>query len=176
MKETIEEIKKVYPYEYTVTDPCYLLDNDRWDECWKRADEASKAKGGEWDGDTFSAEIEKALREISGGYVFACGTGFGDWSNAIYVARDSHNTVKIKGSGFGADSGMVCVVEVTDALRKYLDEEYKDNSFGIGAFFYSKERGVSVMTEGSSQWEVLRIMVKGGATIKTEDEYVEDEY
>lgn len=174
--EEKNNIKELYPYEYTVTDPCYLLDHERWQKCCEYAEQAAKQNdNGNWDEDIFSSEVEKAIREISGGYVFACGTGFGDWTNSIYKSYDRNDSVRIITSGFGADAGMVCVVEMTDALNKYLREEYKDNSSDIGAFFRTKERGVNVMTEGNDNWTVLRIMAKTGATILTQDDYADEE-
>ena len=175
-KRTIEQIKETHPYEYTVTDPCYLMDHERCSKCCEYAEQSARDNDrGNWDDDVFNFEVEKALREITGGFVFVCSTGFGDWTNSIYKSYDRNDDVIINGANFGADAGMVCVVEVTKKLEDYLENEYKDNAFGIGAFFYTKERGVNVMTDGSNSWEVLRIMTKGGATIKTLDEETEEE-
>lgn len=61
--------------KYVVTDPCYILSDDKWDECCKFLDDSPKA---------FNEAVSKALTDLSGFPAFACDTGFGDWSNKIY--------------------------------------------------------------------------------------------
>ena len=88
-----------------ITDPCYILNNEDWDElCEKYLGEESE------EGD-FEFNVAKKLQEISGDEKAVVGqTGFGDWEN------------EIDGQTFFADSGMVCVVEETDKLKKYMAE------------------------------------------------------
>ena len=52
------------------------------------------------------------LKDVSGdNLAVADKTGFGDWTNEIDEVE------------FGADSGMVCVVEYTRDLQKYLEKK-----------------------------------------------------
>ncbi|MCM1323191.1 MAG: hypothetical protein NC218_03310 [Acetobacter sp.] len=170
MEKYLDSQKENYPHLYTVTDPCYLLDNERWQKCCRKADEAGKAQGmRDWDFDAFNKAVEDELRSISGGFVYVCGTGFGDWENRIYAASRPEKVI-IKQACFGADAGMVCVVEVTDKLEDYLEHEYTDNSFAIGAFFRSKEPVDYVVTLGSRSWEVLQIAITNGGVVRTEDD------
>ena len=54
--------------KYVVTDPCYILSDDKWDECCKFLDDSPKA---------FNEAVSKALTDLSGFPAFACDTGFG---------------------------------------------------------------------------------------------------
>ena len=84
-----------------VTDPCYILDDKTWDELGNKYG---------WD-DEFVDKLGEKLREISGDDKAVVGTtGFGDWEN------------EIAGHSFYADSGLVCVVKETEALKDYLKE------------------------------------------------------
>ena len=82
--------------KYVVTDPCYILNNDTWDECCKFLDDSPKA---------FNEAVSKALTDLTGFPAFACDTGFGDWNNKIYGSYIIHKE-------FCADSGMVCVCRI----------------------------------------------------------------
>lgn len=42
--------------KYVVTDPCYILSNDKWDECCKFLDDSPKA---------FNNAVSKALTDLS---------------------------------------------------------------------------------------------------------------
>lgn len=90
-----------------VTDPCYILTNRDWDGLCKKY--LSNSDDGLVE---FRNQVQKVLRIISGDEkALADDTGYGDWVNSI------------DGQMFYADSGMVCVVEYTDKLKKYLEKE-----------------------------------------------------
>lgn len=97
----------------TVTDPCYLISNSDWDKLIKE----SEGKAGQDWITVFDETVTRFLISISGDSQAVAGdTGCGDWVN------------EIDGAEFGADSGMVCVVEYTSNLRKYIKDNYiKDN-------------------------------------------------
>lgn len=96
--------------KYVVTDPCYILNNDTWDECCKFLDDSPKA---------FNDAVSKALTDLTSFPAVACDTGFGDWSNKIYGSYIIHKE-------FCADSGMVCVCRLTAEIEKHFEEEYSD--------------------------------------------------
>lgn len=75
--------------KYVITDPCYILNNDTWDECCKFLDDSPKA---------FNEAVSKALTDLTGFPAYVCDTGFGDWNNKIYGSYIIHKE-------FCADSG-----------------------------------------------------------------------
>lgn len=96
-----------------VTDPCYILEDEEWSRlCDKYL--ASTAKESE-DLD-FAQAVQKDLESISGDTKAVVGeTKVGDWVN------------RMAGEGvleeqFAADSGLVCVVELTDGLSRYWEK------------------------------------------------------
>ena len=60
--------------KYVVTDPCYILDNDKWDECCKFLDDSPKA---------FNEAVSKSLTDLTGFPAYVCDTGLGDWNNQL---------------------------------------------------------------------------------------------
>ena len=50
--------------KYVVTDPCYILNDDGWDECCKFLDNSPKA---------FNEAVSKALTDLTGFSAYACG-------------------------------------------------------------------------------------------------------
>ena len=62
--------------KYVVTDPCYILNNDTWDECCKFLDDSPKA---------FNEAVSKALTDLTGFPAYVCDTGFGDWNDSGMV-------------------------------------------------------------------------------------------
>lgn len=96
--------------KYVVTDPCYILNDDGWDECCKFLDNSPKA---------FNEAVSKALTDLTGFSAYACDTGFGDWSNKIYGSYIIHKE-------FCADSGMVCFCRLTSEIEKHFEEDYPD--------------------------------------------------
>lgn len=108
--------------KYVVTDPCYLLEDDVWSNCCN----AATANGQEWNNEVFNAEVTKALKQMSGGNAWASETGFGDWSNCMH-GDDS----RIESVDFAADSGMVCVCEMTPAVEEVLKKKFPAGDVGL---------------------------------------------
>ena len=91
-----------------ITDPCYLISDDDWDSLLRKADKETTSEA--W-GKTFDKGVTDFLRnKFKDKKAVAGSTGFGDWVNSI------------NGHEFCADSGMVCVYEVTPELKAYLKE------------------------------------------------------
>ena len=121
--------------KYVVTDPCYILNNDTWDECCKFLDDTPKA---------FNDAVSKALTDLSGFPAFACDTGFGDWNNKIYGSYIIHKE-------FCADSGM------TDEIEKHFAEEYQ-NIYSHGAAVFESSDDINVDFDISdTSWTVVKI-------------------
>lgn len=84
----------------------------------------------------FDEAVSKALVEYTGYPAFACGTGFGDWSNQL-------SGIGVIKSDFFADAGMVCVCRLTSKMLKHWKEEYGTQDFsGIAIFEASKDISV----------------------------------
>ncbi len=125
-----------------VTDPCYLITNEDWDKLIKEAEQDS---GENWI-DCFDKIVTKYLVKVSGdSYAVAGSTGFGDWMN------------EIDGMEFGADSGMVCVVENTANLKQYI----KDNNIsilpGLSALIPVDDDATYEIDQSNPHWSVVRI-------------------
>ena len=111
--------------KYVVTDPCYILDNDVWSKCCEVFD---KYKDDEFMYQRFDEAVSKALVEYTGYPAFACGTGFGDWSNQL-------SGIGVIKPDFFADAGMVCVCRLTSKMLQHWKEEYGTQDFsGIAIF------------------------------------------
>ena len=111
--------------KYVVTDPCYILDNDVWSKCCEVFD---KYKDDEFMYQRFDEAVSKVLIEYTGYPAFACGTGFGDWSNQL-------SGIGVIKSEFFADAGMVCVCRLTSKMLQHWKEEYGTQDFsGIAIF------------------------------------------
>ena len=111
--------------KYVVTDPCYILDNDVWSKCCEVFD---KYKDDEFMYQRFDEAVSKALIEYTGYPAFACGTGFGDWSNQL-------SGIGVIKPDFFADAGMVCVCRLTSKMLQHWKEEYGTQDFsGIAIF------------------------------------------
>lgn len=101
--------------KYIVTDPCYLLPDNKWKECCEVFDKYPKDETYQ----RFDEEVTKALQEFSGDdKAMAIGTGYGDWSNLI----EGSNIDKIIQPKFVADAGMVCICKLTSNVEKVLSE------------------------------------------------------
>lgn len=134
--------------KYVVTDPCYLLSDETWDECCKVFD---KYKNDEFMYQRFDEAVSKALSEFIGYPAYACGTGFGDWSNEIWGSG------VIKGDFF-ADAGMVCVCRLTDKILAQLQAKYgkSDDFSGMAIFEMSENINVS-FDVSNKDWTVVEI-------------------
>lgn len=157
--------------KYVVTDPCYILSNDDWDECCKFLDDSPKA---------FNDAVSKALSKFSGFSAYACDTGFGDWNNKIYGSYIIHKE-------FCADSGMVCVCRLTPEIEKHFEENYSDIYARCAAVFEGSEDICVDFDISDPSWTVVKIHDnKTGNFIETmnaddfyaesDDYYEEDDY
>ena len=98
--------------QYIITDPCYILDDVTWDNACK---EVFDDKSDQYE--RFNSRITDELNKLAGTTdAQATDTGFGDWENLIHSDDES----KVLHCDFFADSGMVCVVEYNDAVKKAL--------------------------------------------------------
>lgn len=146
--------------KYIITDPCYILSRDKWQEICDK----SFSKDNE-DYDLFNTLTENALNELAKTIdAQAAGTGIGDWCNSI-------RGMNVLNSGeFCADSGMVCVVQYTPTIEKALSEHM---SYNMNPFDIMKTQCIALIEiEGTAQitldtsdesWTVVEIldMVKG---------------
>lgn len=140
-----------------ITDPCYLISDRDWialcDACLVKKDDYNK----------FLEMLADLLRVVSGDEkAILDSTGFGDWSN------------EIGNKDFYADSGLVCVVEHTDKLDKYLDKENVDFRPDLLAEVeYEMENSRRIDTS-NPEWSVVRLMLDGEPICSLETEEVED--
>jgi len=122
-----------------VTDPCYIISDADWDKLLAKADKMPN-----WN-DTFDNLVSDFLKKISGDIKAVAGsTGYGDWVN------------EIDNQEFASDSGMVCVVEETEKLQKYLD----DNKvmFGFGCVARLDKPATKYLLDPSNlDWTVVKI-------------------
>ena len=128
-----------------VTDPCYLISDSEWSDACKLC--FSK----EADDDTpqlkkFKNFIQDLLVVVSGDQkALAEDTGYGDWENCI------------DGQSFYADSGMVCIVEETPKLTRYMQDNHLVEPLGgIAHIKVENETGREIDTS-DPQWSVVKI-------------------
>lgn len=157
--------------KYIITDPCYILPDTEWDKCCEIFDSVAYKKAVEdrdfeKQNELFDTEATSALRKYSGDYkACACSTGFGDWTNAIW----GKNVLK---HDFFADSGMVCVCELTETIQKHIDKDSSgDNKFnGMAVFETDADIAIDFdMTE--RDWTVVIITDKHTDEILITSEY-----
>ena len=127
--------------KYVVTDPCYILNNDTWDECCKFLDDSPKA---------FNEAVSKALTDLTGFPAYVCDTGFGDWNNKIYGSYIIHKE-------FCADSGMVCVCRLTSEIENHFAKEYSDIYSRSAAVFEGSEDINVDFDISDPSWTVVKI-------------------
>lgn len=136
--------------KYIITDPCYILSDDTWNECCKVFD---TYKNDEFMYQRFDEAVTKALNKLAGTKnAVACGTGIGDWSNSICCSNDD----KVIESDFFADSGMVCVVEYNEAIQNALGNDELISRGGI-ALIETEGEVVIEMDTSNSEWTMVYI-------------------
>lgn len=148
--------------KYVVTDPCYILSDEAWDECCKLL-----GNGTEKDFEAFNTAIAGELTKLSGETAYVEDTGYGDWSNEIYGSNIINRT-------FAADAGMVCVCLLTPEIEKKLNIQEHDHCVAV----FQTEELISVKFDtDDSNWTVVNIKIKEGCIWSKEpyDEYEEDE-
>ena len=125
-----------------ITDPCYLIDNEDWD---RLIDECEAQHKKNWF-DFFGEKVATFLKDVSGdNLAVADKTGFGDWTNEIDEVE------------FGAESGMVCVVEYTRDLQKYLEKNNISIIPGLAALIPVDDKAVYEIDTNDPCWSVVRI-------------------
>ena len=88
-----------------ITDPCYLMKDEDWDEYLDKM---------------FQTSLVDYLRnEHNFGEVIAADTGIGDWSNEVYTVDGEDTTL----GEFTADAGMVAVFTASDLTNYGYDED-----------------------------------------------------
>lgn len=102
-----------------ITDPCYFLTPEQWDECFastrgmpyvperRRKIKAASRK--------IQAAIRRKLEEVTGAKAWVSDTGYGDWTNCIYGPD-------VTQAKFLADAGLVCVCDFTDSVKQALSK------------------------------------------------------
>lgn len=128
-----------------VADPCYIISDKEWDGACRYCFKSKTDDDQDEELQNFENFIQNLLRTISGDdKAVADSTGFGDWSN------------QIDGQTFYADSGMVCVVEDTDKLEKYLNKN--DIELPIGVAYVNIEDDATYQIDTSNpNWSVVKI-------------------
>lgn len=158
--------------KYLITDPCYIISHADWDALCDQATKQEKEQGRDWC-DTFHDLVAAHLRTISGNqYADACGTGYGDWTNYMFGRA-------VKQSEFGADSGMVCMVELTDKLTEYINGD-KENSvmevMSLSAVLESDDVLHAEFNTDNPNWTELCVLDSRGSVVAYSEPYeTEDE-
>lgn len=145
--------------KYVVTDPCYILSNEAWDECCKLLHEGTEA-----DFEAFNTAIAGELTKLSGANAWVADTGYGDWNNNIWGPGVINNH-------FFADAGMVCVCMLTPEIEIKLDLGNQNHSSGVAIFETEGIESVDFDTSDSN-WTVVKITTKEGVI---ESEYPEED-
>lgn len=101
---------------YIITDPCYILPDDIYDECFEKYRRENKSINDPENYKAYCNDIAEALRKYSNTEykVYVSGTGFGDWTNEIIGPN-------VLQAHFAADAGLVCVCELTDVINEHLE-------------------------------------------------------
>ena len=162
--------------KYILTDPCYLIPDTDWSKCCEIFDsvaykKAMENRDYEMQRELFDNGITAALQKYSGDYkAQACSTGYGDWTNEIW----GKNIIK---HDFFADSGMVCVCELTDTIKNHIDANSNGKEFnGMAVFETDKDITVEFDTS-DSDWTVVKVIDKntGQVLITSSEPYSDDE-
>jgi hypothetical protein len=161
------EYAKMKLVKYIVTDPCYILDDDTWNECCKVFD---TYKNDEFMYQRFDEAVSKALTKLTGHQSYACDTGFGDWCNKIYgLSVIKHD--------FCADAGMVCVCRLN---HKVLDNLYKNNGEEnalSGAAIFEMSEDIDIEFDVSNKdWTVVTIKDKQTGNVVKSMDYEDNFY
>lgn len=151
--------------KYIITDPCYILEADDWDACFKAA-----TVGKEFNQEAFNRVVQKQLELQSGSRAWVEITGYGDWTNIM-----SGPEGKVLQSEFTADSGMVCVCKLNRDIEDALHKKIPVSLVGCVAIIQS-DGDISVeMDRTNKSWTVVRIDTLDGEFTSTapDDDYNE---
>lgn len=152
---------------FCVTDPCYILPDDVWDKCCKVFDEY---KDDEFMYQRFDEAVTKALTEFVGSKSYACGTGYGDWSNKL------QGDGKVINSRFCADAGMVCVCELNTKVHNALKNNDLDSTSHCVAVFEAEDIRNVTFDLTDKFWTVVYIETTDGHCFCTSENNNCDEY
>lgn len=137
-----------------VTDPCYVISNEAWDELCKKASDAYPA---DWV-TVFEKAVEEYLQEKTGAkWATAGGTGYGDWGNSM-------SGEAVKKADFFADAGMWCVVPYEFMERDDMDPE---NGVAILEFDKGSDVVVGVHELNDGQWTEFSVSGLVGGKMTT---------
>ena len=166
-----------HKFTYLVTDPCYLINHEQWSSLCSLTDQEVKEQGRGW-GSVFRKMVQQHLQIISGDLNAVAGnTGYGDWSNEMHrcVSRDS---VEIRERGFVADSGCVCVVEVTPSLLEYMRMDMETmKHFAMASIIESDTRLHGEIDESDPSWSMVSLYDEQGRLVAiSEDSDADTEY
>ena len=157
--------------KYIITDPCYIIPSADWDKCCKIFDSAEykaaeESRDYKLQRELFDNEITKSLQQFSGDInAKATTSGSGDWRHSIWGKH------VLKHDCF-ADSGMVCVCELTDNIREVIDSRF------IGMAVFETEKDIEIEFDWSdSDWTVVRIIDKdtGREIVSSQEPYSDDD-
>ena len=154
--------------KYIITDPCYIINKDVWQECCN----AAKLPDNGWDDDLFNAKVANELTKMTGQKAWASETGFGDWENTIHGDES-----KIIQSDFVADSGMVCVCALTPDIESHLKAEYPNGFNNLGAIIECEGSVKVEFDKEDCNWTVVYIDDAVGSfnSCLPPDEYDDDD-
>ena len=131
---------------YIITDPCYLIDNEKWQKCCKVFQDERYKDDDELVQQILYANIKFELKKKSK-FAFVSSTGYGDWAN--HLLGQGANGLQIISAGFCADAGMVCVVEA----EKFIKNPIRHCS----AIFETDEKIKVEVDKTNPNWYVLQI-------------------
>lgn len=137
---------------FIVTDPCYLISDEKvWEDyCCIIYDARIPTEEERYRlGDEF-------LSHYLDTEIHVCKTGYGDWSNELYSVSS-----RVLKSRFVADSGLVCVTELTDKVNEEHKKRYgygiREDKHCIALFFSTNLKEVKFDTS-NPEW--TRICIK----------------
>ena len=133
--------------KYVITDPCYILDEEAWQNCCKCAGNKDT-----FDIQKFNKAVKTELELLSGSKAWTESTGYGDWTN--YIEGPDKFIIQ---SDFTADAGQVCVCKLTRAVEDQLYKTFPVNSTPCVAIIEC-DGDISVEFDKSNKsWTVINI-------------------
>lgn len=143
---------------FIVTDPCYLLQDQVYKNVWGTFCSllSRPLYGG-------TPEADKYLSNALGIPVKAERTGFGDWDNALIGGG-------VMCSKFAADSGMVCVAEITDKnpiAKREFNRLIKIGCIAVFVCTYAFDELDITFDTSDPQWTVVRVSHQGKELVRS---------
>lgn len=144
--------------QYIVTDPCYIINENKWDEICKKAN-----VNGKWDDELFKSMVKSELEIITQEDAYVENTGYGDWDNILYGIPGTviQNSPSEDSAEFYADAGMVCVCKLVPDIASMLDTgEYGTPT--LGAIFEAEGKIKVTMNTSDLRWTEIDITDEAG--------------